>query len=302
MDAEDLKLAKRMNRVAAGEHSAAGETFAERAEAYYRERPHLLSLLHDLYNAYLCLSDRYSRALAKQRRESSDGGDLVSDDEDCGSLAASESESESTLSYQQPPAAGCGEGGAVGGDEVVAELVMKYVECDILAGEVTALERRSGESRRKIDLQRSLLEVMEAERVVLASENARLGRRVAEAAEENGRLAAEAAFVKKNAGELARCVLQMKDSRRVSALGRKVEDLQDQIRELEGWNRVYYDMLSKRDRRRIKGEKTKTKNKKKSGGVAADGGAIGRLAAKWCDRVRKNLDIFQCVPSPYATP
>ena len=88
------------------------------------------------------------------------------------------------------------------------------------------------ESKKKIELQQSLLEVLESERVVLTNENSRL--------------ASESLFMKRKAGELARCVLlERTEDHRVFVLSRKIDDLQGQIYELEKRNKEYYDKLTK---------------------------------------------------------
>ncbi|KAL0335842.1 UNVERIFIED_CONTAM: hypothetical protein Sradi_4796100 [Sesamum radiatum] len=57
---------KMLTRKIPKEHS--GDSFAARANSYYHERPQLLGLLHDLYNGYLSLADRYCQALAKNNQ------------------------------------------------------------------------------------------------------------------------------------------------------------------------------------------------------------------------------------------
>ena len=76
-----------------------GDTFAERAESYYRKRPQLLTLLQDLYNSYVTLSDRYMHSNSKNtpasKRHVFQASVSTND-------AESESDVESSLSYQQP--------------------------------------------------------------------------------------------------------------------------------------------------------------------------------------------------------
>ncbi|CAL9137638.1 unnamed protein product [Musa acuminata var. zebrina] len=67
---------------------------------------------------------------------------------------------------------------------IMAELVLAGVERDLVEAEGAEVERRLAESARKIELQGSLVEVLEAERMVLLGENARLGFRAAAAEEE----------------------------------------------------------------------------------------------------------------------
>ncbi|KAK3041916.1 hypothetical protein RJ639_002198 [Escallonia herrerae] len=310
------------------EEDKADDTFAERAEAYYRQRPQLLSLLHDLYNAYLALADRYCRSLAKQQRlhrrsqrsspvsairldyshdDNGDGGDIDSDD------------AESSLSYQATsPAA------AVDADTIVAELVMKTVEFEILADEE---ERWKEESSRKIELQRSLLEVLESERLILLNENGRLGYRVSALVEENKGLASESLFMRRKAGELARCLLQVREDHRVCMLSSKIEDLQGQIHRLEKRNKEYYEQLVKQqgegkrllkeegkevtleDCFQVKGKEDEAASVTStiSSSVAnliikgrghARGG--GKKASKLWDRVKK-FDMFMCGPHVNST-
>lgn len=228
-----------------------GDTFAERAESYYRKRPQLLALLQDLYNAYLTLSDKlYSQSSNPNnksghdhhhhhhRRHSSQVSDYYYDT----TVTDIESDLESSLSYQQPMT------GVISydqnpNDDVIAELVMKNVELEVVMEELGRSERRCSESSRKIELQRSLLEVLESERLVLLNENARLEYKAAALAEENKGLASESMFMRRRAGELARCVLKMREDRRVCMLSRKIEDLQGQIHGLEKRNKDYYGQL-----------------------------------------------------------
>lgn len=63
---------------------------------------------------------------------------------------------------------------------------------------------------------------------------------------ENSRLASESLFMKRKAGELARCVLLEKsEDHRVFVLSRKIDDLQGKIYDLEKRNKEYYDKLMK---------------------------------------------------------
>ncbi|KAK6921336.1 Protein Networked (NET), actin-binding (NAB) domain [Dillenia turbinata] len=233
------------------------DTFAERAESYYQKRPQLLSLLQDLYMGYQTLADRYCQTLAKHhhiRRLSSqisyiDNDYLFAEDYDTIHDGTMESDVESSLSFQpmKESASAYASANATANanvnDEIVAELVMKTVEYEIMAHEIGVMEGQFGESSRKMELQKSLLEVLESERLILLTENARLGYRVAALAEENEGLAAEAALMKRKAGELARCVLKMRDDHRVCMLSRKIEDLQAQIYGLEKRNKDYCDRL-----------------------------------------------------------
>ena len=86
--------------------------------------------------------------------------------------------------------------------------------------------------------------MLESERVVLLRENARAGRRCAALTEDAEAMAAEAAFMRRKAGELARCLLmRVREEQRVCALSRKIEDLQGQIYGLEKRNSEYHKQL-----------------------------------------------------------
>ena len=114
----------------------------------------------------------------------------------------------------------------------------KSVEVEVASEEAATWERRFNESARKAELQRSLLEVLESERVVLLNENARLEYHAASLAQENGGLAAEAHFVRCRAAELARrAAARAREDRRVRQLSVRIEDLQGQIHGLEKRNR-----------------------------------------------------------------
>lgn len=175
---------------------------------------------------------------------------------------------------------------------------------------------RHGDSLRKIELQRSLLEVLESERLILLNENARLGYRVAALVEENRGLSSESLFMKRKAGELARCVLKMREDQRVLMMNRKIEDLQGQIYGLEKRNKEYYQQLVKKE----EVKKSKSKNggavtledcfhveeEGGGGGTVADvvlkggrrgkyggGGGGRRRGLKLWDRVKK-FDVLMC--------
>nr|XP_048330390.1 kinase-interacting family protein [Ziziphus jujuba var. spinosa] len=299
-----------------------GDTFAERAECYYRKRPQLLTLLQDLYNSYINLADRYKQAINKHHHHRQ----VSSIDFDCkeygqhedfdGISSEIESEVESSLSYQQPPIVQMAQDDstALQGDGIVLEFVMKNVEFEILLHELTGMERRSCESSRKIELQKSLLEVLESERLILLNENASLGYRVAALVEENKGLVSESLFMKRRAGELARCVLRMREDQRVSMLSRKIEDLQGQIFGLEKRNKEYYDQLVKREQQLPDDDSTAKTTEKNGNEVALDAcfqmGKLNRRLMKkaitdrhrnwvakksgsWWTRVKK-MDLFLC--------
>ncbi|KMT03773.1 hypothetical protein BVRB_8g189220 isoform A [Beta vulgaris subsp. vulgaris] len=234
------------------------DTFAQRAESYYQQRPQLLSLLLDLYNAYLSLAERYCQSLHKHhnhppiyhhRAVSSSENVSVSSFHDNPSEEDCQSEAESSLSYQLPS------GSSVSvipeynhSDEIISELVIKNVEYDLMVDELVMMERQGHDSSRKIELQRSLLEVLESERMILLNENAGLRYKVGALIEENKGLASESMFMKRKAGELARCVLKMRENHRVCMLSRKIEELQGKIFGLERRNREYHQQLVKRDK------------------------------------------------------
>lgn len=308
------------------ESETTGDTFAERAESYYRKRPQLLALLQDLYNSYVNLTDRYKQVITKvhHRRVSSIENDYhyqhEEGDEICSEI---ESEVESSLSYQQPPAMQMSEddSSVVNGDGIFVELVMKNVEFDILMHEVTKMDQRCCESSRKIELQKSLLEVLESERLILLNENARLGYRVATLVEENKGLVSESMFMKRKAGELARCVLRMREDQRVCMLSNKIEDLQGQIYKLEKRNKECYEQAVKKEKQlRNDDDKSSEKLKKNENEVVdletcfqmgklnkklmevenygnGNGNGkrvgIGKNGGSWWKRV-KNMELFLC--------
>ncbi|CAI8593378.1 unnamed protein product [Vicia faba] len=290
----DLEERVKMLAIGTCEDEEEGDTFAERAETYYQKRPQLLSLLHDLYNGYITLSDRYIQTLAKHKHHSRHSSQVSTleegfydqeEEEVISGVTQVDSDMESSISYQQTlslrslPNRGAT---MFDVDVVVAELVMKNVECDFLLHEVNAMERRYCESSRKSELQKSLLEVLESERVVLLNENAGLSYRVNTLVEENKELASESVFIKRKAGELAKCVLKMREDHRVYLLHRKIEDLQGQVHGLEKRNKEYYERLLRR-------ESQENENKGKNGGEGIE--ALRRL--KWKEEeksCKKNLD------------
>lgn len=161
------------------------DSFAERAENYYRKRPQLISLLQDLYNRYLNLADRYCQSLVKHQPQiptlhSDLDDDVISTTDRPISITHSypDSDTESSLSFQTAfPIPSSKTPFQSADDTVVAELVSKAVENEILLHELEVMDRYKGESLRKMELQKSLLEVLESERMVLLTENARLGYR-----------------------------------------------------------------------------------------------------------------------------
>ncbi|XP_068639727.1 kinase-interacting family protein isoform X2 [Aristolochia californica] len=267
------------------------DSFAERAENYYRKRPQLLTLLQDLYNSYVSLDDRYSHSLNKQHPVShipiflSDADDESRDQD---------SDAESSLSYQQLPSLLPAKSSLhPSPDSMVAELVSRTVENNLLLHEIEILDRQVTESSKKTDLQKSLLEVLESERMVLLSENARLGFRTAALAEENKGMASEAAFMKRKAAELARCVVKLRDDHRVCLLSRKIEDLQGQIHGLEKKNRKCYEEMGRREEEmeeareylyevdKLKRENVKLKE------AASKARERGWRMSRWWNRIRR---------------
>ncbi|KAI4319252.1 hypothetical protein MLD38_032876 [Melastoma candidum] len=294
------------------EEDEGGDTFAQRAESYYRTRPQLLFLLQDLYKSFLYLSERYAQALSKQNGGHSrlralsasaalDDNSCLSDKEDDGSLSHVDfSDAESSLSYQNPKGTN---GTWIISDGIVVELVMKNVEQDIIMHELEMVDRRCEESSRKMSLQRSLLEVLESERMILLHENGRLGYKVSALMEENQGLVSESVYVKRMAGELARCMIKMREDQRVSMLSRRIEDLQGQVQVLEKKNKEYYKQLTGRERdacKQRKGDREVTleaclqlgKPNLKEDRAGKDGGNNQR-PAKWWERI-KRMDIFMC--------
>ncbi|KAK1320878.1 hypothetical protein QJS10_CPA03g02560 [Acorus calamus] len=188
-------------------------------------------------------------------------------------------------------------------EDVVAEFVSKTVENELLRHELGIVGKQSSESNRKIELQKSLLEVMESERIVLLNENARLGFRATAMAEESERLAAEVSFMRRKAGELARCVLKMRDDHRVCILSRRIEGLQGQIYALEKRNVECYEAMARREEARREKEREaaeeveRLKEENRRLREEAEGRRRGRSAARagrwWIGRVRK-AEGFLC--------
>lgn len=238
------------------------DSFAERAENYYRKRPQLITLLHDIYNRYLSLADRYTQLLHKHTDPFSNSKTQIFvvhsdlDDADDALIFTdaipdfnATSDADSSLSFQTPKSAGKGRSGEVfvQPDQLVAEVVTTEMEKAILAHEVGIMQQHHSESSRKVDLQQSLLEVLESERMVLLTENARLGYQATEAAEENEELLAEVDFAGRKAEELARCAAKLEEEHKVFAMGRKIEDLQTQIYGLEKRNKECYEAMVEKE-------------------------------------------------------
>lgn len=299
------------------ENCAAADSFAARANSYYHERPQLLALLQELYNGYLSLADRYCQALAKnqQQHQHSRGsspapslklyGTSLIDEGDAGEVI--DSDAESSLSFQ-PPSVSVVQSKENDADLIIAGLVTKTVEYEIVLGELAVAEKRSGEALRKMDLQKNLLDMLDSERLILLSDNASLGYGVAALVEENRGLASESLFLKRKAAELARCVLKSREDHRVCMLSRKIEDLQGQIYGLEMRNKEYYERLVKQEEtNKVKVRKSKEGeqglmncfpvNVKKVGDQNQNRGVEGggRMVSKLWDKVKK-FDSFLCGP------
>lgn len=298
----------------------AGETFAERAEWYYQKRPQLLALLKDLYNGYITLLD-CCRNHKKHHFCNASSETIITGSFSANADADAESDAESTISYQQQQirttttttTTMAAAAASANIDELVAELVAKNVESDILVNQVNEMDHVCNESRRKIELLKSLMELLESERMILVNENVKLGYKVSAVVEENKGLASEAIFMKRKASELARCVLRMREDYRVCILSQKIEDLQEQIYGLEKRNKEYYQMLVKRDQE-VKEYENSCSNRnsssssfqsyEKSAQVTLEScfqsyekiklkKKKGSSSSKWWERVKK-ADIFNC--------
>ncbi|KAF3619077.1 hypothetical protein FXO38_33086 [Capsicum annuum] len=269
-----LDLDEKMKKVALKiPEKDTSDSFAERADAYYQQRPQLLALLQEFYN-----ENGYCN------------------EEDNSTTKSIDSDAESSLSYQPsfPPSTQ----NKIDVEMIVADLVISNVDYDFVLDELNQVERQNNESSTKIELQKSLLDVMESERLILLNENATLGYKVATLMEENNVVSSESLFMKKKAG---------------------------QIYGLEKRNKEYYDQLAKHEEEktwRSKSMKFKREvstkycfkvpedvvagitrsfsfgNMKKGGGdqqgnAKADG---RKKATKLWDRVKK-FDIFFCGPN-----
>ncbi|RRT48639.1 hypothetical protein B296_00052957 [Ensete ventricosum] len=286
-------------------HDRESDSFAVRAENYYQKRPQLIALLYDLHHRYLYLADRYSQSLIRRhhRRASSVPSDLDADDDPDLPDSAS-SDAESSLSFQPLPfqAGSRDTSPAVAGadlDMIVAELVVAAVERDLLEAEGAEAGRLLAESARKIDLQRSLVEILEAERLVLLGENTRLEFRARAAEQEARAVAVELGYIRRRAAELARVVVKLREDHRVCLLGRKIEDLQAKIYSLERRNRECVEATSRREKEkgearaeadRLRGENRRLREEAEA---ARDRRGRGR---SWWGRVR----MFEWAPSPCA--
>ncbi|CAN6290943.1 unnamed protein product [Urochloa humidicola] len=258
-------------RAVAVDEAAPEHSFAERAENYYQKRPQLLALLTDLHHRYLCLADRYAQSLLQlQSKHHHAADDRCSSDSD--------SDAGSSLSFQQQSPASTSSDPDP--DVTVAELVAAWVERDILADEA---ERRRAEAARKIELQGSLVEVLESERLVLLGENARLAFRASAAEEELG-------YARRRAAEMARLVVKLREDHRVCMLGRKIEALQAQVYALELRNRHCYDAMANWEADRKAGaaeiQRLRAENRRLAEEAAGARRRKGKGSGWWWSRVR----------------
>ncbi|CAL9090986.1 unnamed protein product [Musa textilis] len=163
---------------------------------------------------------------------------------------------------------------------IMAELVLAAVERDVVEADGAEVERRLAESARKIELQGSLVEVLEAERMVLLGENARLAFRAA---------------------ELARAVVKLREDHRVCLLGRRIEGLQAQIYGLERRNRECFEAMARREKEkgeaRAEVDRLREENRRLRQEAEAEAArARRRWGRSWWERVRR----FDWAPAPCA--
>ncbi|KAM7267582.1 hypothetical protein ACFE04_009748 [Oxalis oulophora] len=295
------------------------DSFAQRAENYYQKRPQLIALLKDLYNGYTTLLNRNESMKRKSSSTSMilNNNCLEQDEVDYSEITSLQFDSdlESSFSYHHQQidhsAAIAIPRIAINADNdqfVVVELVGKIVENEVLSNHIVNVEKVCDESERKVDLLRKLVEVLESERVILLTENTKLGFRVSSLLEENRGLASDVVFMKMKAAELARCALRLSEDHRVYMLSRKIEDLQGQIYGLEKRNKEYYEMLISKEmnEKRIYGgddygfgcfqlEKFKlsTKKRNKEDVAAAPASERNNGGKKWWGKVVK-MDMFMC--------
>ncbi|PAN52005.1 hypothetical protein GQ55_9G646200 [Panicum hallii var. hallii] len=285
---------ERRVRALAVDEAATEHSFAERAENYYQKRPQLLALLTDLHHRYLCLADRYAQSLhAKQLIQPHHAAisDCCSSDVDdrC-------SDADSSLSFQHPPITALTDVDSA--ELTLAELVLAWVDRDILADEA---ERRRAEAARKIELQGSLVEVLESERLVLLGENARLGFRASAAEEEAAAAAAELGYTRRRAAEMARLVVKLREDHRVCMLGRKIEALQAQVYGLEVRNRECYEAMAKWEAERkacaAEIQRLRAENRRLAEEAAATARRKGKGGGWWWSRVRMAAEWTPCAPA-----
>ncbi|XP_073000864.1 kinase-interacting family protein-like [Typha latifolia] len=252
------------------------DSFAERAENYYQKRPQLISLLIDLHHRYLYLADRYTQSLkASSHRRRISSVPSESDEGDGDGDLTSASDAESSLSFQPAPIR---RDPGPDPDLIVAELVVTFVERDILASEAVEAERRRSEYLRKIELQGSLVEVLESERMVLLGENAKLGFRVEAAEEGAAAMAVDLGRARRRAAEMARLVVRLREEHRVCVLGRRIEGLQAQIYRLERRNRECFEAMKAREEEKAR-ERDEVERLRRENRRLAE--AAARRKGKW---------------------
>ncbi|XP_042417563.1 kinase-interacting family protein-like [Zingiber officinale] len=273
------------------------DSFAQRADNYYRKRPQLVALLHDLHNRYLYLANRYSLSFRRKHCLASFVSSDINTDDDFDSAG---SDAESFLSFQRVPrqprrwlAAPCDV------DMVVAELVVASVERYLLAAEGADAERRKAESSRKIELQGSLVEVLEAERMVLLGENVSLGLRAASLEKVAQAVESELGFMRQRAAELAWALVQLRENQRMCLLGRKIEGLQAQVYGLELRNRELFLAIARREKekREARAEVERLRQENRRAREMAE--SRGRSWRSLWDRMRK-LDWAPSSCAPHA--
>ncbi|CAL4937245.1 unnamed protein product [Urochloa decumbens] len=293
-------------RALAVDDAATEHSFAERAENYFEKRPQLVALLTDLHHRYLCLADRYAQSLLQLQSKHHHAAAAAASS-DCCCSSDVDSDAGSSLSFQQQQQQHPSSSSSNDDPElVVAELVVAWVERDILADEA---ERRRAEAARKIELQGSLVEVLESERLVLLGENARLGFRASAAEEEAAAAAAELGYTRRRAAEMARLVVKLREDHRVCMLGRKIEALQAQVYGLELRNRECYGAMAKWEADRKAGaaeiQRLRAENRR-----LAEEAATARRKGKgkgsggggwWWSRVRMAAEWTPCAPATAAT-
>lgn len=305
-------LDERMKKLALNtEEDNNGNTFKERAESYYEKRPQLLALLQDLYNGYIALSDRYIQSLTKQNRHSLNFSQLssmdndfcITQEEEDGISILLDSEPDSSLSYQLLSLSQPLNDKTSDLDATITELVIKNIEFDIMLDEFNVMERKCNESSRKIELQKSLLEVLESERLILLNENAKLCCKMSALTEENRELASEFMFLKRKASEMAGCLLKMREDQRVCSISQKIEDLEEKIDGLEKTNKEYCErFVMKNSNKKKTGfernfkfwfEKQKMKSKRNKVAVKNESVKKRSKAKGYWEKV-KSMDLFLC--------
>nr|XP_051183911.1 kinase-interacting family protein-like isoform X5 [Lolium perenne] len=293
--------------------AATDHSFAERAENYYHRRPQLLALLTDLHHRYLYLADRYSQSLLAKSHAHHLSVVHAAVSECSSDVDDRSSDAGSSLSFQPHHSANddhhrrLSVAPGADSDLVVAELIMAWVHRDVLAHEA---ERRNAESARKIELQGSLLDVLESERLVLLGENARLGFRASAAEEEAAGAAAELGYARRRAAEMARLVVKLREDHRVCMLGRKIEALQAQVYGLEMRNRECYEAMAAWEAERKASANEIDRLRKENRRLAAEAQAAReRQAARrrgkkgggggwwWLARVRLAAEWTPCAPA-----